>query len=97
MGVANLISSFYLSMPVFGSLTRSAVADAAGIQFLPFSPMITASLGARTQVYQVIVAIIVIGTILFLQPLFYYLPKAVLSSVIIVAAFGTLPLFVYSQ
>ena len=47
--------------------------------------------GARTQVYQFIVALIVVCTILFLQPLFFYLPKAVLSAVIIVAAFGIPP------
>lgn len=97
MGVANLISSFFLSMPAFGSLTRSAVADAAGIP--PVASVVQGpipeirSKGAKTQMYQVVVAAIVLSTILFLQPLFYYLPKAVLSSIIIVAAFGTSTIF----
>ncbi len=44
--------------------------------------------GARTQLYNIFVAGTVLITMLFLEPLFYYLPKVVLGSVIIVAALG---------
>lgn len=45
--------------------------------------------GARTQLYNFFVAMAVLFTILFLDSLFYYLPKVVLASIIIVAAVGT--------
>ncbi len=54
-------------------MTRSAVADMAG---------------ARSQLYNIVVALIVLGTILFLGPLFYYLPKPALAGIIMVAAFN---------
>jgi hypothetical protein len=47
--------------------------------------------GARTQLYNFFVAMAVLFTILFLDSLFYYLPKVVLASIIIVAAVGKLP------
>jgi len=54
-------------------MTRSAVADMAG---------------AKSQLYNIIVAFGVLGTILFLGPLFYYLPKPALCGILIVAAFN---------
>jgi high affinity sulfate transporter 1 len=73
MGMANIIGSFFRTFPTFGSMTRSAVADMAG---------------ARSQLYNIFVSLIVLGTILFLGPLFYYLPKPALAGIIIVAAFN---------
>lgn len=54
-------------------MARSAVADMAG---------------ARSQLYNIFVALIVLGTILFLGPLFHYLPKPALAGIIIVAGFN---------
>jgi high affinity sulfate transporter 1 len=73
MGMANIIGSFFRTFPAFGSMTRSAVADMAG---------------AKSQLYNIIVAFGVLGTILFLGPLFYYLPKPALCGILIVAAFN---------
>lgn len=47
--------------------------------------------GARTQLYNFFVAMVVLFTILFLDSLFYHLPTVVLASIIIVAAIGTFP------
>jgi high affinity sulfate transporter 1 len=71
LGTANIISSFFGAFPAFGSLGRSAVNDAAG---------------AKTQLSGFITGSIVLMTYLWLLPLFKYLPKAVCSSIIVVAA-----------
>jgi SulP family sulfate permease len=56
-----------------GGFSRTAVNDQAG---------------AKTGLASIISAILIILTLLFLTPLFYYLPQAVLASVIMVAVFG---------
>jgi MFS superfamily sulfate permease-like transporter len=71
MGMANLIGSFFHSFPTFGSLTRSAMAD---------------SLGNKTQIFSFVSATMALFTILFLNKLVYYLPRVVMSSLILVAA-----------
>ncbi len=73
MGMANVIGSFFKSYPVTGGFSRSAVNDQAG---------------AKTQLSSVIAAILMGFTLLFLTPLFYYLPKTVLAAIIMVAVFG---------
>lgn len=73
LGSSNMIGSFFQSYPITGSFSRSAISDSAGTK----SPI--ASLFS--------VALVVI-TLLFLTPLFYYLPKAVLASIIMVSVFG---------
>jgi high affinity sulfate transporter 1 len=73
LGIANLIGSFFKIYPSFGSLTRSAISDMAG---------------ARTQVYEIFVGLIVLFTILFMGPLFYYLPKSALAGIVVVAGIG---------
>jgi MFS superfamily sulfate permease-like transporter len=71
LGVSNLVASFFQSFPAFGSLPRSFVNHAAG---------------ARSPLSSFISAIIVALIILFLLPVFAFLPKVVMASVIIVAA-----------
>ncbi|KAJ3079933.1 Solute carrier 26 [Quaeritorhiza haematococci] len=71
LGVANIAGSFCGAWPAFGSLGRSAVNDAAG---------------ARTQLAGLITGTFVLLTITIFLPLFYFLPKAVCSSIIVVAA-----------
>jgi SulP family sulfate permease len=72
LGMANLVGSFFQSFPGTGGFSRSAVNDQSG---------------AKTNLAGIISAIFVILTLLFLTPLFYYLPKAVLASIIMVAIF----------
>eukprot|EP00164_Ancoracysta_twista_P010443 GFYU01015751.1.p1 GENE.GFYU01015751.1~~GFYU01015751.1.p1 ORF type:complete len:325 (-),score=118.56 GFYU01015751.1:132-1106(-) len=70
LGISNMIGSFFSSYPVTGSFSRTAVgADA----------------GARTPVAGIISSVIVALALLFLTPLFYFIPGTVLSSVIITA------------
>ena len=73
LGMANIIGSFFGSYPTAGGFSRSAVSDQAG---------------ANTNLTSIIAAVLIAFTLLFLTPLFYYLPKAILGSIIIVAVFG---------
>lgn len=73
LGFANLIGAFFGSYPVFGSLTRSSLAD---------------MMGARSQIFGVVTASLVLLTMLWLSQLFYYLPKVIMSSIVLVAACG---------
>ena len=73
LGLANVFGSFFQSYPVTGGFSRTAVNDQAG---------------AKTTMASVISAVLIILTLLFLTPLFYNLPKAILASVIMVAVFG---------
>lgn len=73
LGMANIGGSFLQSYPVTGGFSRTAVNDQAG---------------AKTGLASIISALLIVLTLLFLTPLFYYLPKAILASVIMVAVFG---------
>jgi len=72
-GLGNIVGSFSQAYPASGSFSRSAVNLAAG---------------ARTGFSSVVTGIIVLITLLFLTPLLYHLPKAVLAAVIMMAVFG---------
>jgi len=72
-GMANIVGSFSQSYPVSGSFSRSAVNIGAG---------------ARTGMSSVFTALIVMVTLLFLTPLLYHLPQAVLAAIILVAVIG---------
>lgn len=73
LGASNIVGSMFQSYPVTGGFSRTAVNDQAG---------------ARTGLASIISALLIILTLLFLTPLFYYLPNAILASVIMVAVFG---------
>ncbi len=73
LGSANIGGSLFQAFPVAGGFSRSAVNDQAG---------------AKTGMASIISAIIIGLTLLFLTPLFYYLPNAVLGAVIITAVLG---------
>ncbi|MEZ4685199.1 MAG: SulP family inorganic anion transporter [Bacteroidia bacterium] len=73
LGAANIVGSFFQSYPGTGGFSRTAVNDQAG---------------AKTGVSPLISALVVGLTLLFLTPLFYYLPNAVLAAIIMVAVFG---------
>ncbi|MBI4741074.1 MAG: STAS domain-containing protein [Betaproteobacteria bacterium] len=72
-GIANIVGSFSQSFPVSGSFSRSAV---------------NLDAGARTGLSSVFAGIIVLVTLLFLTPLLYHLPQAVLAAVIMMAVVG---------
>lgn len=73
LGVANIGAAFFQAYPVTGGFARTAVNDQAG---------------AKTGMASIISALLIILTLLFLTPLFYYLPNAILAAVIMVAVFG---------
>lgn len=73
LGLANIFGAFFKSFPVTGGFSRTAVNDQSG---------------AKTGMAAIISAILVILTLLFLTPYFYYLPTAILSAIIMVAVFG---------
>lgn len=73
LGTSNLVGSFFQSYPVTGGFSRTAVNDEAG---------------AKTGISSVVSALVIALTLLFLTPLFYYLPNAVLAAIIMVAVFG---------
>jgi len=69
-GLANVIGSFFQCYPVSGSFSRTAINFSAG---------------ARTGMSGVVSSIIVILALLFLTPLFTYIPKATLAALVISA------------
>lgn len=72
-GLANIVGSATQSFPVSGSFSRSAV---------------NLNAGAKTGMSSVITAGLVLVTLLFLTPLLYHLPQAVLAAVIMMAVAG---------
>ena len=77
LGAANIVGSFFQSYPTTGGFSRTAVNDQAG---------------AKTGISPLISALVVGLTLLFLTPLFYYLPNSVLAAIIMVAVFGLIDL-----
>lgn len=73
LGLANIIGSFFSAYPVTGGFSRSAVNYQAG---------------ARTGLASIITAVLILITLLYFTPLFYYLPRTVLAAIIMVAVFG---------
>ncbi|XP_043280248.1 sodium-independent sulfate anion transporter-like isoform X2 [Venturia canescens] len=70
LGLCNVVGSFFRSMPVSGSFSRSAVSNASGV---------------RTPMGGLYTGLLVMLALTFLTPYFYYIPRATLSSVIICA------------
>lgn len=73
LGLANSLGSFFSAFPVTGGFSRTAVNDQAG---------------AKTGLASIITAGIIILTLLFLTPIFYFLPKTVLAAIIMSAVLG---------
>lgn len=69
-GLGNIASSIFKGYPIAGSFSRTAVNYSAG---------------AVTGISSVFISLFVLITILFLTPLLYFLPKAILSAVVIAA------------
>lgn len=73
LGLSNVVASFFSGYPVTGGLSRTAVNYEAG---------------ARTGLASVISVALIILVLYFFTPLFYYLPKCVLASTVMVAVIG---------
>ena len=73
LGASNIIGSLFQSYPVSGGLSRTAVNDQAG---------------ANSGLASIISAVVIGLTLLFFTPLFYYLPNAILASIIMVAVYN---------
>jgi SulP family sulfate permease len=69
-GLANLLGSFFQSYPVSGSFSRTAINHATG---------------AVTGISGVIASLIVVLVLLFLTPLFAFVPRAALAALVISA------------
>lgn len=74
-GMANIVGSFFQSYAVSGSFSRSAV----NIQS-----------GAVTGLSNVVSSLVVVLVLIFLTPLLYHLPQAVLAAIIMMAVIGLL-------
>jgi len=73
LGTSNMAGSFFQAFPVTASFSRSAI---------------NGSLGAKTNMASIISVVMVAVTLLFLTPMFYYLPNAILASIIMVSVIG---------
>ncbi len=73
LGSANILGSFFQSYVSTASFSRSAINNESG---------------AQTQLSAIFSVLLVVGTLLFLTPLFYYLPNAILASIIMVSVVG---------
>ncbi len=73
LGISNIVGSLFKAYPSASSFSRSAI---------------NAESGGKTGVSAIVSAVLVIITLLFLTPLFYHLPKAILAAIIIVAVFN---------
>lgn len=70
LGFAKIIGTFFQGNLASGSYSRSAINDEAG---------------AKTNVSAFFTVLLILMTLLFLTPLLYYLPKAVLAAIILVS------------
>lgn len=73
IGASNFMGSLFSSLPVSGSFSRSAAAEQAGV---------------KSPIANDITSVLVVTTLLFLTPLFYFLPMPILAAIIMVSVFG---------
>lgn len=73
LGIANVGASFSGGYPVTGGFSRSVVNFEAG---------------ARTGLASMITAVLIALTVIFLTPLFFFLPQAILAAIVMVAVVG---------
>ncbi|MGA9270538.1 MAG: SulP family inorganic anion transporter, partial [Lutimonas sp.] len=75
IGLGNMAGSFFQTYPATGGFSRTAVNDESG---------------AKTPMSSLIAALVIALTLLFLTPLFYYLPTPILAAIIVISAYGLL-------
>jgi len=78
IGLGNIVGSFFQTYPATGGLSRTAVNN---------------QVGANTPLAALISGTVVGFTLLFLTPVFYYLPQAVVAAIILVAVYGLLDFY----
>lgn len=71
IGASNFFGSLFKSIPISGSFSRSAASEQANVQ---------------TPLANIITSVVIIATLLFLTPIFYFLPMPILAAIIIVSA-----------
>lgn len=72
LGTANIAGSLFQGFPISASFSRSAVNNESG---------------AKTPLSSIVAMTMVVLTLLFLTPVFYFLPMAVLASIIMVSVY----------
>ena len=77
LGLANVAGFFTGGYPVTGGFSRTAV---------------NAQAGSKTPLASMITAVVIAVALLFLTPLFYFLPNAVLAAIVMTAVFGLIDL-----
>ena len=77
IGASNIAGSFFKAYPVTASFSRSAISYNSG---------------AKSNFAGLFAALLVLVTLLFLTPIFYFLPKSILASIIVVSVFGLIDL-----
>jgi len=82
LGMGNIIGSFFQTYPATGGLSRTAVNN---------------QVGANTPMAAIIASVVIGFTLVFLTPIFYYLPKSIIAAIIIVAVYGLLDFKVPKQ
>ena len=70
LGISKCIGAFFLAVPSSGSYSRTAINEESG---------------AKTSVSSIITSLLVAFALVFLTPLFYYIPTTVLSVIIILS------------
>ena len=80
LGVANTVGSFFLTFPTTGSFSRTAV---------------NANGGGQTRLANLVSAIVILFTCLWLTSLIYFLPKGALAAIIVVASFALVEIDVF--
>ena len=82
IGLGNVVGSFFQTYPATGGMSRTAVNN---------------QVGAKTPMSAIIASLVIGFTLLFLTPVFYYLPKSIIAAIIIVAVYGLLDFKVPKQ
>ncbi|WP_378188418.1 SulP family inorganic anion transporter [Aquimarina sp. W85] len=73
LGISKVIGAFFLAVPSSGSYSRSAINNEQG---------------AKTTIASLITVGLIIGSLLFLTPFFFFIPKSVLAAIIVVSVIG---------
>ena len=77
IGAGNIVGSFFQAFPGTGSFSRTAVSYQSG---------------GKTVLTSLIAVAVIAVALLFLTPIFYYLPKAILGAIIMLAVYGLIDL-----
>jgi len=73
LGAVNIMAAVVRAFPITGGFSRTAVNHQSG---------------AKSGIASVVSALFIVLTLLFLTPLFYFLPKAILASIILFAVYS---------